>query len=417
MRCAGSAPAGTATVGAVTARVDIDAARARAAAVVDELAADLVDVARRIHARPELAYEERFAAGLLAGTIAARGLAVERGAYGLETCFVARAGSHAGRPHVVVCCEYDALPDIGHGCGHNVIGAAGVGAGLALAAVAGDVGGRVTILGTPAEEGGGGKIRLLDAGAFDDADVAMMIHPAEADVAWAPHIAATSVTVEMHGRAAHAAAGPWHGVNALDALVLGYQAVANLRQHLRSSEKVHGIITHGGEAPNIVPDHAAGVFRVRAAKEKYLAALQERVLACFRGAAEQTGCRLEYEWDPVYADLVSNRTLARRYQANGEALGRRFFPDPDRIPLSVAGSTDFGNVSKRVPAIHPMIAMTPVGVAGHSVEFAECAASPAADRAVVDGAKAMAMTGVELWCDPDLYPAVRAEWEAAVAGG
>jgi amidohydrolase len=386
----------------------------RIRARVVELADELVAASRELHAHPELCYEERHAAATLASLIERHGLRVERGAHGLPTAFEARAGSTG--PNVVVCCEYDALPDIGHACGHNIIGAAGVGAGLALAAVADEVGGRVTILGTPAEEGGGGKLRLLDAGAFDDADVAMMVHPAEGDVEWAPHIAATTLHVRFHGRPSHAAEAPWKGVNALDALVLGYQAVANLRLQLRPGDKVAGIITDGGRAANVIPDHAAGEFRVRSRTEDGLADLARRVLACFEGAAVQTGARLEHEWRPVYADLVSNRVLSARYRAHGEALGRRFV-DPRRIPVDVAGSTDMGNVSKVVPTIHPMIGVSPLEVTTHMPEFTAWAASEAGDRAVVDGATALALTALDVWSDRELLGAVRAEWTERAGPG
>ncbi|GIU88518.1 MAG: hypothetical protein KatS3mg009_3033 [Acidimicrobiia bacterium] len=311
---------------------------------------------------------------------------------------------------MIVCCEYDALPGIGHGCGHNVIGTAGAGAGLALAALAEEAGGRVTILGTPAEEqGGGGKKRLLAAGAFADGDVAMMVHPEPGDVEYVPYLANEQLYVAMHGKAAHASSTPWAGVNALDALVLGYMAVAALRQHLRDDEKVHGIILDGGKADNIVPDHASARFRVRARTKERLEPLKARVLACFEGAAAQTGARLEHRWLGGYADMRSNRTLAAAYRRNGERLGRTFV-DPSLIPASIAGSTDMGDVSYALPSIHPVIGMVPLGVVGHTEEFARWAGSEAGDRCVIDGAKALAMTGVDVWTRPDLLAEVRAEF-------
>jgi amidohydrolase len=385
-------------------------AKARAAAAVDDLAAALVEASHDIHGRPELAYEEHYASARLAEVLAADGLAVEHPAYGLDTAFVARAGDRG--PHVVVCCEYDALPEIGHACGHNIIGTAGVGAGLALAALADELGGRVTVLGTPAEEGGGGKIRLLDAGAFAGADVAMMVHPECGDVEYVPYLANDVLLVEFHGRPAHASSTPWKGINALDALVLGYQAVGALRQHIREDEKIHGIITDGGTADNVVPDHAAARFRVRAWTDDRLQALKARVLGCFEGAALQTGARLDHRWLGGYRNLRANRALSRAYRRNGEALGRRFV-EPELIPRSVAGSTDMGDVSHVLPTIHPVIGMAPLGVAGHTPEFAGHAVSEAADRAVVDGAKALAMTGVDVWLRPDLLDQARAEFATA----
>ncbi len=381
---------------------------------LDDVADELVSVSHQIHDRPELGYEERFAAGLLADTLDDHGVATERGAYGLETSFVGRAG-HSG-PHVVVCCEYDALPTVGHGCGHNVIAAAGLGAGLALARLAEDCDGRVTVLGTPAEElSGGGKIRLLEAGAFADADVAMMIHPEPGNVERVPYLANDVLIVEFHGVSSHASSSPWQGRNALDGLVLGYQAVAALRQHLRPDHKVHGIITDGGEADNIVPHFAAGRFRVRAPSERALDDLKQRVLSCFEGAAAQSGTRLEHRWLGGYADLVANRPLAAAFRRNGEALGRRFV-DPHLIPAYVAGSTDMGNVSKAVPAIHPVVEACSLGTPGHSHQMREAAISPLADAAVVDGAKALAMTAIDVWTDAALRKQIRADFDKRVVG-
>jgi amidohydrolase len=378
--------------------------KAEACTAIDASRDTLVDLSRAIHERPELGYEERFAAEQLSDALERGGFVVERGAYGIETSFAARVEGGPG-PHVVICCEYDALPGIGHGCGHNIIGAAGVGAGLALREAAATLGGKLTVLGTPAEESGrGGKIKLLEAGAFADADVAMMVHPSVADVGWAPHIATTRLEVAMHGRAAHAAAAPWDGINALDGIVSAYTAVAALRQHMRPGEKVHGIITNGGAAENIVPELAEAIFQVRAPNRRLLEPLVARVLRCFEGAAVQTGCTLHHEHRGGYAEMLYNGPLASAYRSNGEQLGRRFI-DPAIIPLSVAGSTDMGNVSHAVPTLHAMIRIADLDVPGHSVRFCEAAASPAGDAAVIDGAKALAMTALDIWEDPKLLAA------------
>ena len=393
-----------------TSTLSLDEAKAQVASLVDALAPDLVALSHEIHARPELGYEEVHASGRLASALARGGLEVEHPAFGIPTAFAARAGAEG--PEVVVCCEYDALPDIGHGCAHNVIAATGLGAGLALAQVVDGCGGRLLVLGTPAEErNGGGKIRLLDAGAFSTAAVAMMAHPEAGDVERVPYLANDLLEVTFHGRAAHASSSPWKGVNALDALVLGYNAIAALRQHIRSNEKLHGIITDGGQAENVVPVRAAGRFKVRAADTARLEVLKARVLACFEGAATQTGARLEARWLGGYADVRANRTLARAYRENGEALGRRFV-EPERIPASVAGSTDMGDVSHVVPSIHPAIAAFSPGTPGHSLELAAQAVLPAADEAVVDGAKALAMTAIDIWLRPSLLEEVRAEFGA-----
>ena len=374
---------------------------------VDEIAPRLIAASHDIHAHPELNYEEHHAHAVLTDLLAEHGITPVRHAYGLATAFDAAVGSDG--PVVAVLCEYDALPEIGHACGHNVIGTAGVGAGLALAALADELGGRVTVLGTPAEEGGGGKIRLLEAGAFADGDVAMMVHPECGDVELVPYLATDVLVVEFHGRPAHASSTPWKGINALDALVLGYQAVGALRQHIRHDEKIHGIITDGGTADNVVPDHAAARFRVRAWTDERLQALKRRVLGCFEGAALQTGATLEHQWLGGYRNLRANRVLSRAYRRNGEVLGRRFV-EPELIPRSVAGSTDMGDVSHVLPTIHPVIGMAPVGVAGHTPEFADHAVTEAADRAVVDGAKALAMTAIDVWLRPDLLAEARTEF-------
>ncbi len=389
-----------------------ETAKETAARYLDGLAEELIWVSHQIHEHPELGYEETFAAQLLADTLETHGIATQRGAHGIETAFRAEAGRTG--PHVVVCCEYDALPTIGHGCGHNIIAAAGLGAGLALARVADGLGGRVTILGTPAEElSGGGKIRLLDAGAFDGVDAAMMIHPEPGNVERVPYLANDVLEVDFHGTAAHASSSAWQGRNALDGLVLGYTALAALRQHLPPDHKVHGIITDGGDADNTIPAFAAGRFRVRAPDERHLAGLRDRVLACFAGAADQSGTRLEHRWLGGYSDLVANRPLARAFRRNGESLGRTFV-DPRLIPAHVAGSTDMGNVSKVVPSIHPVVEACPFGTPGHSEQMRDAARLPQADRAVIDGAKAMAMTAIDYWTDEALRAEVRADFERRV---
>jgi amidohydrolase len=322
----------------------------------------------------------------------------------------ARAGRQG--PLVVVCCEYDALPGIGHACGHNVIAAAGLGAGLALAGLAGPLGGRIMVLGTPAEEGGGGKVLLGDRGAFDGAAAAALVHPSSFEVVM-PHLSAVStLEVTMLGRAAHAGLYPERGVNALDALVLGYLGLATLRQHLVPTDKVHGIITAGGAAPGVVPARTAGRFLARSATRVGLRRLRRRVLACMEAGAEAAGARLVARWRwPTYLEMRHNLPLAAAFEANLRGLGRRPLA-PGQVPPSRAGSTDMGNVSHLVPAIHPMLAISPPEVVPHSPAFAAWSAGPAADQAVVDGAKALAMTAVDVWLDP----ALRTDMRAAFAG-
>jgi amidohydrolase len=397
--------------------VDIEAAKDRLATEVDAQADALIEASHRIHDKPELLFEERFAADLLCGALEDAGLDVERGAYGLDTAFVARAGSEG--PTIAVLCEYDALPGIGHGCGHNIIATAGLGAGLAAAALADEVGGRVVVLGTPAEEGGGGKIYMGEAGAFEGVDAALMVHPAGQDLIEMTVIAIATWEVEYFGQAAHAAAFPHLGRNALDAAVLGYNAVAALRQHILPNERIHGVFTKAGDKPNIVPDHTVAEWYVRSGTIASLQPLKERVLACLEGGAMAAGCRMEHRPTcPEYSDLRSNGPMAELYAANAERLGRQ----PSRSRNGVVGSTDMGNVSYWLPSIHPMIKVSPPDVAIHTKEFAGWAKGPEGDRAVLAGAKAMAMTVADLWLRPDALDAARrafAEDDAirAAAGG
>jgi amidohydrolase len=388
-------------------------AKSRLAAEVDGRADVLLDVSRRIHAQPELGYEERFAHDLLTGVLEDAGLAVTRAARGVETAFEARAGG-AG-PLVAVVCEYDALPGIGHACGHNVIAAAGLGAGLAAAALAEELGGQVLVVGTPAEEGGGGKVRLIDGGAFEGVDAALMVHPADADLLAMDVVALQQAHVTYTGEAAHAAAFPHRGRNALDAAVLGYLNVAALRQHIEAGERLHGIITDGGDKPNIVPAFARMEWIVRSPTVAGLEVLKARFLACLEAGAQAAGCEMDLEWiDPVYADMIDSQAIGERYRANAEALGRIVrAPSPQ---ARVVGSTDMGNVSYVVPSIHPMIRVAPPGVPIHTPAFAGFAGGPEGDAAVLDGAKALAFTVADLWLDGGLVERAQGEWRDAVAG-
>ena len=391
--------------------MEIDQAKQRIVDEVDRLADDLVEVSHRLHDRPELCFEEHFAHELLTDVLETQGLAPDRAAYDLDTAFRATAGS-AG-PTVAVLCEYDALPDIGHACGHNIIAAAGLGAGLAAASLADELGGRVVVLGTPAEEGGGGKELMAQRGAFDGVDAALMVHPADAELTEMTTLAIVRLEVEYRGKAAHAAAFPEHGQNALDAAVLGYQNVAALRQHIGPHERVHGIFTDAGVKPNIVPAHAGAHWYVRSPTLEGLEVLRERVLACLQGGADAAGCSMEATWlDPVYADLRTNQPLIDRYAANAATLGRTPAP-PGEAGTEVVGSTDMGNVSHLVPSIHPMIKIAPRGVSIHDEEFADHAVAASGDEAVLDGAKAMAMTVADLWLEPVAVEMARVAFEGA----
>lgn len=386
------------------------------AAIVDDISRmtdRLLDVSRSIHARPELNFEERFAHDLLCEVLESAGLPVTRHAYGVETAFEATSGTTG--PEILILLEYDALPGIGHGCGHNIIAAAGLGAGLATARLADDLGGRVRILGTPAEEGGGGKIYMARRGAFASGDAAMMVHPADADLLRMHSIAIHTVDVEYSGRAAHAAAAPWEGRNALDAAVLGYMNVAALRQHIRPTERVHGIITDGGEKPNVVPRRAAANWYVRSDTIETLQPLKRRVLDCLEGATSACGCTMEARWDDVaYADVRDNLSMVESYVRNMARVGRQV-ADPDVIGRRVMGSTDMGNVSYLVPSIHPMVKAAPDGTAIHTEDFARFAGSESGDAAVVAAASAMAMTVIDLWSDPALLAAVKREFRTVAS--
>ena len=388
--------------------MDVIEAKQSVRAEVERLTPKLLEISHSLHANPELGFEEHHAHEVLTGAIEEEGLSVARGAYDMSTAFDARFGTSG--PTIAVCCEYDALPGIGHACGHNVIAAAGLGAGLAAAAVAEALGGRVAILGTPAEEGGGGKEFMIRRGAFDDVEAAMMVHPADHDVEKMEVIAVHTVDVTYSGRAAHAAAAPHLGRNALDAAVLGYNAVAALRQHILPNERIHGIFTEAGAKPNIVPSVAATQWYVRSGNVDSLERLKERFNACLESGAGAAGCEMHSVWkDPPFYDMVDSRPLLDLYVNNSAANGRVVNPQDDsRI---VVGSTDMGNVSHSVPSIHPMIKVAPQGVAIHTPEFAVHARSDAADQAIIDGAMNMAMTIVDCWCDPGAMSAIRGSFK------
>ena len=367
-------------------------AKRAAIAAVDVLATDLVELSHRIHACPELAFHEQQSSAWVVEFLRQRGFSVEYPHCGLETAFRGEFGS--GEPCVAVIAEYDALPGIGHGCGHNIIAAAAAGAALAVAAAT--VPGRIAIIGSPAEEAGGGKAILIERGAFKDVAAALMIHPSDRDVALVGSLAMTQVEVRFHGRASHAAAAPSLGLNALDAMVTAYNAIGLLRQHLRDSARIHGIITEGGKAANIIPDEVAGSFMIRAEDGDYLSEVKEKVLNCFLAGAQATGCAVEFTTaEAPYLPLNTNPALAEAFTENMRTLGRQVTAATSLRTASM-GSTDMGNVSRVVPVLHPMIAVSPPGVPIHTTEFAIFAAEEQGDRAVLDGAKALALTAIDV---------------------
>jgi amidohydrolase len=381
-------------------------------AEVEALAGDLVALSHDLHANPELGYAEHRSVRAVADLLARHGHDAEVGAYGVETALRARAGE--GRPRVAVLAEYDALPGIGHACGHNVICATAVGAFLALARRIDDLGGSVELIGCPAEEGGGGKELIARAGGFDDVDAALMLHPFGADAAAHPWLGVRTVDVVYRGLPAHAAATPHLGRNALDAVVLAYTGISQLRQHMLPTDRVHGIITDGGQKPNIVPERAAASFFLRSASPEGLAELVDRARAIFEGAAVTTGTEVDIAWDPVpiYLPVRNNLALAARYAEHLGRRGRKVVPE-GVIPGEMTGSTDLGNVSVRVPAIHPLLGIAPPDVSIHTPEFARWAASERADAGVVDGAVGLALTGADFLVDAALRTAAAEEFTAA----
>jgi amidohydrolase len=382
----------------------MSAVKDQIAAAVDRLGDDLESLSRRIHDNPELGYHEVKAAGWLTEFLAGHGFKVERGVAGVDTAFRATLETGAG-PTIAIMCEYDALPAIGHACGHNVIATAGVGAGAGLAAVRDRLPhGRILVIGTPAEEGGGGKVRLLRGGVFESVDAAMMVHGWDR---WVPHqdlLGVARVGFEFTGRAAHASADPWEGVNALDAVIQTFNNIAMLRQQVRPDSRIHGIVTSGGAAPNIIPEYTAAMFYVRAAHLDYLADLQARVIACAEGAAQATGCTVKATvYDNTYEPMKRNQTLADAFRTNMRTLG---IPESPEVKERL-GSSDVGNVSQALPTIQPYVKIAPDGTPWHSRAFAEAAVSPLAREGMLAAAKVMAMTTLDLLAEPGLVARAR----------
>jgi amidohydrolase len=362
---------------------------------------DLVDLSHRIHGHPETAFTEHRSATAVAELLAGGGFDVTEGVCGLPTAFSARAGD--GPLVVAICAEYDALPDVGHACGHNIIAATAAGAGLALAPLADRLGLTVLVLGTPAEEGGGGKITMLERGAFDGVHAAMMVHPWPTERLVATCLAVSHFDVHFTGKEAHASAAPWEGINALDAMTVAQVAVGLLRQQLRPGDQVHGVVREGGKAANVVPARVSGRFMARARSLDDLDVLDPRVRACFEAGAVATGASVEFdELSPIYSHMESDPELLAAYRTNAEALGRRFSLDDEGVPPPTL-STDMANVSLAVPTIHPLIAIDGGGSVNHQPEFAAACVTASADAAVHDGAIAMAWTAV----DAATRPAIR----------
>lgn len=378
---------------------------------VDDLGAVLLEASHDLAAHPEVSFEEHRSAAALADLVEARGITVVREAHGLPTALRAEAGEG---PTIAVLSEYDALPGIGHGCGHNVIATAGLGAFLALASLGDRLPGRVVWLGTPAEEGGGGKEIMAAHGALDGVDAALMVHPFTYDIAEPLFLGRRQLRARFTGITSHASAQPFMGRNALDAVTLMYTGVGLHRQQMPPTDRVHGVVTAGGERPNVIPEHAEMLFYLRSEHPEGLAVLSERLADIARGAALMTGCGVELAWDesPAYLPVRSNGPLAAAWTSRYGERGHTVLP-PDVVPRMFAGSTDFGNVSYRVPGVHAMVRITEDDLSLHTREFADAAVSPLADRVVLDAAWALAAVAADWLADPDLREAAAADFEAA----
>ena len=387
---------------------------------IDELRGELVETSLDIHAHPELNYEENHAAAVLADSLERHGFLVERGVGGVDTAFRATIeGDRGSGPTVALLAEYDALPDIGHGCGHNLIAISNVGAGLGAKAAMESLGGRLVVLGTPAEEGGGGKIRMLDAGVFDGVDIALSSHPASnltaipteipVDESWS--LAMVGYRYAFHGKAAHAAAAPHEGVNALNAVIHLLTGIDSLRQHLKADVRIHGVITDGGKAANVVPDFAAANFMLRSKDAEYLNEVVDKVSQVAEGAARMTGARLEIlPAHPMYQNVRPSAALARSIKSNAQIIGMKL--DEPVAGGGSGASTDFGNVSQVVPSFALRFAVSETPVPGHSLAMTEAAKTDLAQDSAIATAKALALTACDLLADPTLLTEARKEFEA-----
>ena len=363
----------------------------------------LIGLSHWIQANPELNYQETMACDWLTEWLEKAGFDVQRNVAELDTAFVGTYGP--GPLNVAIIAEYDALPEVGHACGHNVISACAIGAGIALAAVADELGMRVSVIGTPAEEGGGGKIVMIDRGVFNDVHCALMVHPGPSDLLLPDVLAAQTLEITYIGKPAHAGSFPERGINASDGIVIAQVAIGLLRQALTAGDRVHGIVQSGGEASNIIPAKVTAEWMVRATTVARLDELREKVMRCFEAGALASGADLEVLQRPVYADMRHDAALTSLYAKNLEALGHSFEGkpgDPKRLDMN-RFSTDMGNVSYVTPSIHPILGIDSAPAVNHQPEFTAATVSAAADQAIYDGAVAMAWTAIDAASDPDLH--------------
>jgi amidohydrolase len=389
--------------------MDISNLKQRAVAKIDALRDELTRISTQVHCNPELAFQEFKAVSLITDTMSEYGFHVERGIGGLETAFRAEVQGKPGGPTIAILAEYDALPEIGHACGHNIIATAALGAGIAVQSVIDRLQGTIVVMGTPAEEGGGGKVILLERGAFENIDAAMIVHPSCWNLVDGTSLASTRLKVEFAGKASHAAAAPEDGINALEAVILTFNNVNALRLHLRSDVRVHGIITHGGTMANIIPDYASAIFSVRASERALADEIMERVVHCAEAAGLATGAQLAYTIKIGYDEMTPNKVMAELFTENWRTLGVKLDEHPSHEGMA---STDMGNVSHAIPSLHPTVAIAPVGTAVHTIEFRDAAISPAGHEAILLAAKGMAMTAIDLLGNPELMRRVKDEFAA-----
>ncbi len=370
----------------------------------------LFEVSREIFENPELNFEEYKASKLLASKLEEAKFDVQLGVADLETAIYATHPVKSEGPTVAILGEYDALPEIGHGCGHNLIAAAALGASLALGNFMEEIPGKLIFMGTPAEEGGGGKIFMINAGLFKDVDAAIMFHPsATRNIAGRGGLAVTNVKMEFFGKTAHSSSEPEKGINALDGVVQAYNAISALRQHISSDARIHGVITHGGVKPNIVPDYAAAIYYVRALDDDYCQELVQKVENCAKGAALSTGAELKFEIvGHSYKSRNVNKTLGKAFLKNVSALDIPVHPLPVGKGL---GSSDIGNVSHEVPTIHPYIGISETEINVHSTDFAKAAISEFGQNRMLVAAKALAMTALDVFTKPELIKEMKEEFE------
>jgi len=387
--------------------LDIENLKTLVTSEIDARYQQLRELSLKIHSDPEPGFYEFKAATWLIQYLEENGFSIERGICELPTAFRGNYGK--GKPAIAILAEYDALPGLGHACGHNLIAACAAGVGVASKAAIDRLGGSILVIGTPAEELYGGKAIMAEREGFNNLDAAMMAHPGVYDAATTQALACITLDVEFFGKAAHAAARPEAGINALEAMLQSFTAINSLRQHIKDKARIHGIITDGGQAANVVPDHSAGNFIVRAEDNTYLDELKQKALTCFIAAATASGARLEYKWGNVsYAPMRNNLTLARLFTRNMRSMGHKMkLHDPGKS----FGSTDMGNVSQLVPSIHPIVAIAPVTVMLHSPQFTSAAASETGIRGLIDSAKALAMTVADLLANPEIATKVKREFQ------